>query len=142
MTFYFILNNLDTYEEALKKLTLAEDTSNIDTAISSNELQKREQESKSRRRKKAKKIISSEDSDNSDSSSFKEKENNVPQKKILPILPQKHQFVSNENSQFPSTSKQNTKNVLCDNTFCNEINSNGKYTMLNMMYICTICDIC
>ena len=39
----FILNNLDTYAEGIEKLSLAEDTSNVDEAgILSNELRERE----------------------------------------------------------------------------------------------------
>lgn len=129
-----VIGFTDTYEEGLKKLKLAEDTSNVDTLVSSSELQKREQESKNRRRQKAarKHVSSSEDSDDSDLSSVKEKENNVPQNKILPALPQKRQFVSIENYQLPSTSKQNTKNVLCDNTSFNTVNSNDSYNNITI----------
>jgi len=58
---YFLLNYLDTYEEGMQKLCLAEDTSNIDeTGVSSNEVRERE---KKRRRIKAKKYMSSSSED-------------------------------------------------------------------------------
>jgi len=67
----------------MQKLILAEDTSNIETNISSNELKEKE---KKRRRLKAKKYMSSS-SEEEDLHLYEE--NNVTREKILPAFPQK-----------------------------------------------------
>lgn len=97
----------------MQKLILAEDTSNIETNISSNELKEKE---KKRRRLKAKKYISS----SSEEDLYLHKEN-VTREKILPALPQKQNFVSSD-KELQNTSTQITKNILCENTSFNVVN--------------------
>lgn len=75
--FIFVLDK-DTYEKGLEKLVTAQDTSNIENDISSDELRKR---NKQKRRKNAKRYFSS-------SSDEENKENQqTRKKKQLPSLP-------------------------------------------------------
>lgn len=104
----------NTYEEGMQKLILAEDTSNIETNISSNELKEKE---KKRRRLKAKKYLSS----SSEEDLYPYKENT--REKILPALPQKQNFVSSD-KELQDTSRQFTRNILCENTLFNAVNRN------------------
>ncbi|KYQ58855.1 hypothetical protein ALC60_02143 [Trachymyrmex zeteki] len=105
-----IFGTADTYEKGMVKLVRAEDTSNVDTTVSSNELRNRK---KQMRRLKAKKQLSSSSSD--ELSSFEDKENSIQKDKILPALPQKDHFVSNK-KYLPSTSIQNKAKILRENT--------------------------
>lgn len=116
----FLVNYLDTYEEGMQKLCLAEDTSNIDeTGVSSNEVRER---GKKRRRIKAKKYMSSSSED--DLCSYKENYS-ITQEKNLPALPHKQHFVSND-KELLSTSTQATRDILCENTF-NAVSRNGEH---------------
>ncbi|XP_071577866.1 uncharacterized protein [Temnothorax nylanderi] len=112
-----VFGTANTYAEGIEKLSLAEDTSNVDEAgISSNELRERE---KKRRRINAKKNFSSSSEDDVCSN----KENKVTRVKTLPAFPQKQHFVSND-KKLPSTSTQVTRNVLCENTSFKTISRN------------------
>ncbi|KMQ86083.1 hypothetical protein RF55_15045, partial [Lasius niger] len=79
----------NTYEEGMQKLILAEETSNIDTNSSSNELKEKE---KKRRRLKARKYLSS----SSEEDLHSHKENTITREKILPAFPQKRNFMSSD----------------------------------------------
>ncbi|KAL0110751.1 hypothetical protein PUN28_014004 [Cardiocondyla obscurior] len=83
----------NTYEGGMQKLVLAEDTSHVETEdISCSELKKRE---KKRRCIKARKVMISF-SEEEDSYLHANKENNnVTQKKKLPIIPCRQSFISN-----------------------------------------------
>lgn len=107
----------------MQKLILAEDTSNIETNISSNELKEKE---KKRRRLKAKKYMSSS-SEEEDLHLYKE--NNVTREKILPAFPQKQNFVSSD-KELQNTSRQLTRNILCENTSFNAENRNGDHYII------------
>ncbi|XP_071577867.1 uncharacterized protein [Temnothorax nylanderi] len=114
-----VFGTANTYAEGIEKLSLAEDTSNVDEAgISSNELRERE---KKRRRINAKKNFSSSSEDDVCSN----KENKVTRVKTLPAFPQKQHFVSND-KKLPSTSTQVTRNVLCENTSFKTISRNDE----------------
>lgn len=58
--------------------------------------------------------------------SYHEKENSATQGKILPALPQKQHFVSND-KEVLNTTAQVTRNILCKNTFFNAISRNGEH---------------
>jgi len=99
----------------MQKLILAEETSNIDTNLSSNELKERE---KKRRRLKARKYLSSSSSEDLHS----HKENTITREKILPAFPQKRNFVSSDKEL--DTSRPLTRDILRENTLFNAITTN------------------
>ncbi|XP_036140507.1 uncharacterized protein LOC118644880 [Monomorium pharaonis] len=83
-----IFGSADTYEKAMEKLTLAQDTSNVDTGLSSDELKQR---NKKRRREKAKRKLSSSLED--DLLCFTENKENYPHgNKQLPPFPELDKF--------------------------------------------------
>lgn len=82
LSYFFVLNK-ETYEKGLEKLVAAQDTSNIENDISSNELREKK---KQKRRINAKRHFSS--------SSDEENKENRQKKKQLPALPHLQDFIS------------------------------------------------
>lgn len=111
----------------MEKLTLAQDTSNIDdTEMSSEELRERE---KKRRRMKAKKRVSS-----SSDEDFTDKENSliITQSNTLPAFPTIEQFVPVGNRQIDKQSilhkdMCSSKNILPDKILINIANKSKQY---------------
>lgn len=115
-----IFGGANTYEESLQKLSLAQDTSNIDdTGMSSNDL--REQNKKQRRIKAKKKILSSSSSEEDIYLKNKENKINIIQHKILPPFPDRGNFVNKVIEPI-----QNITNILREKNIIIPTNSNDR----------------
>lgn len=110
-----LLGKAKTYEEGLEKLTLAQDTSNIDdTGVSSDEL--REQKKK-RRRIKAKRHLSSSSSSEDIYSNDQENRLKIKQPKILPPFPERNFTIDVDKPT------QSVTNILRQTNFINPMSN-------------------
>lgn len=119
----FDFNGLDTYEESLQKLTLAQDTSNIDDTGMSSEEQKQQRRVKAKRKISSSKRKVSSSSSKEEEICLKNKENKltIKQTKVLPPFPDRGNFLSTD--KVIDKSIQNITNILHEKNDINSMNS-------------------